>query len=88
MALGFILGKLKVWEIYGSQVLTQNSLNQSYLSIPISVVLVTQMKLSVSVCLFVCIPVYMFHHFLRMTEYFFLKLCILNFEAFLRWSQT
>ena len=51
--------------------MAQNSLSQSYLSILTSVELVSQIKLSVSVCLFVCLSVYMFYHFLRMTEYFF-----------------
>ena len=41
------------------------------LSILTLVGLVSQIKLSVSVCLFVCLSVYMFHHFSRMTEYFF-----------------
>ena len=44
------------------------------LSILILVGLVSQSKLSVSVFLFVCLSVYMFLHFSRMTQYFFWNL--------------
>ena len=67
-----------------SQVMVQNSLNQSK-SILTSVELVSQICLFVGLC--VCLFLCMLHHFLRMTEYIFLKLCIWNFQALLRWSE-
>ena len=78
---------LTFWKNSGSQVLTKSSLNQSYLSILTSVELVSQVKLSVSFCLFVCLSVCMFHPLLRMKELLFLKLWICTFEALMRWSQ-
>ena len=82
-----ILGKLYVWENSGSQVITQNVLNQSYMSILTSVELVNQ--ISLSVCRFVYLSVSLYvPPFLENNWLFFVELCIWTFETFMRWSQT
>ena len=82
-----ILGKLYVWENSGSQVITQNALSQSYMSILTSVELVNQ--ISLSVCRFVYLSVSLYvPPFLENNWLFFVELCIWTFETFMRWSQT